>query len=150
MNDVSLELTFCEFASKPAMLVPTTLMTLAFPCVCIISCDGTDSVSIVAKRDGVWLREAALEVAREDDGLELRDWRKSSIGISSDLGEKQRQNQSNSQYYSFKSLNYLGRGVLGLDSRERTLPVPPPLPLTRLRDVSLGLAPPALLADRSL
>lgn len=44
---------------------------------------------------------------------------------------------------------YLGRGVRGLDSRDRTLPL---VPFTRLRDVSLDLAPPtpALLGDRSL
>lgn len=46
-------------------------------------------------------------------------------------------------------LAYLGRGVRGLDSRERTLA---PVPFTRLRDVSRDLAPPipALLGDRSL
>lgn len=44
---------------------------------------------------------------------------------------------------------YLGRGVRGLDSRERTLLL---APITRFREVSRDLAPPApiLLGDRSL
>lgn len=42
----------------------------------------------------------------------------------------------------------LGRGVLGLDSRERIFPL---LPFTRFLDVSLDLAPPIVLfGDRSL
>lgn len=42
----------------------------------------------------------------------------------------------------------LGRGVRGLDSRDRTLPL---FPLARFRDVSRDFAPPApLFGDRSL
>lgn len=46
-------------------------------------------------------------------------------------------------------ISHLGRGVRGLDSRERTLLF---VPFTRFRDVSRDLAPPmpALLGDRSL
>lgn len=46
-------------------------------------------------------------------------------------------------------VSHLGRGVRGLDSRERTLLF---VPFTRFRDVSRDLAPPmpALLGDRSL
>lgn len=97
-------------------------------------------------RDGVCDRDVP-----RDDGLELRDWRKSSIGISSDLDHEKSHglHEKCSSFLSYFKFCYLGRGVRGLDSRERTLLL---APFTRFRDVSRDLAPPAaaLLGDRSL
>lgn len=60
-----------------------------------------------------------------------------------------RENELFFHFRSIKDMLYLGRGVRGLDSRDRTLVL---APFTRFREVSRDLAPPtpALLGDRSL
>lgn len=76
INDVSFELFPVSLGIVPSAL------SLA-----IISCGDMDNVSI-AKRDGVCDRDTDRDTAREEHleaGLELREWRKSSKGISSDL-----------------------------------------------------------------
>lgn len=151
MNEVSTELGLLESSSARVALTAAKTFGLFESVWC--SGIGTDNVSLAPIRDGV----CDLDVPRDeqrDDGLELRDWRKSSNGISSDLFKRKRTKISSvhikihSVKFFAPSRTNLGRGVLGLDSRERTFPL---LPLTRFRDVSRDFAPPTpLFGDRSL
>lgn len=152
MNDVSLELTLLVSSSAILALAAaaaTTKFGLFESVWC--SCVGTDNASLVPKRDGVCDRDVARDEHR-DDGLELRDCRKSSNGISSDLFWANRNveiiKSKNSIEKKKQITTDLGRGVRGLDSRDRIFPF---APLTRFRDGSLDLAPPdTLFGDRSL
>ena len=149
MNEVSMELALLVVSSARLALATASKFGLFASDWC--SCAGTDNAfSLTPNRDGVCDRDVARDEQR-DDGLELRDWRKSSIGISSDLICTKK----NIWIWDWSSevdrnwvATYLGLGVLGLDSRDLILPL---LPFTRFRDASLDLAPPtALFGERSL
>lgn len=89
MNDVSTELILLDSGSSSTKLALAAvnrfavLMNVGFSCGVL----WIESTSFVDNRDGVCDRDVARDEQR-DDGLEFRDCRKSSNGISSDLLEK--------------------------------------------------------------
>lgn len=72
INDVSLELTLCGFASKVIIFELTTEIEFGLTAGCTGSCGGVDNTSIVPKREGVCDRDVAREEVL-DAGLELRE-----------------------------------------------------------------------------